>query len=163
MRIILKNVFKTLDNSVNVVYDNDTDSQERSEQTMKARISAQAKMVLGVLSEKRCHLTADEILESLDGIGTATVYRALDHLTEMGLIRRLSVGKKSAVYEYIRTNHMHFVCERCGNIFDIEADFTGMAAEAAKHFGHRVSWCEMTGHGVCRDCLEKEKASTGEE
>lgn len=130
---------------------------------MKARISAQAKMVLGVLSEKRCHLTADEILESLDGIGTATVYRALDHLTEMGLIRRLSVGKKSAVYEYIRTNHMHFVCKRCGNIFDIEADFTGMAAEAAKHFGHQVSWCEMTGHGVCRDCLEKEKASTEEE
>ena len=130
---------------------------------MKARISAQAKMVLGVLSEKRCHLTADEILESLDGIGTATVYRALDHLTEMGLIRRLPVGKKSAVYEYIRTNHMHFVCERCGNIFDIEADFTGMAAEAAKHFGHRVSWCEMTGHGVCRDCLEKEKASIREE
>ena len=35
--------------------------------------------------------------------------------------------------------------------------------QAAKHFGHRVSWCEMTGHGVCRDCLEKEKASTGEE
>ena len=54
---------------MNVVYYNDTDSQERSEQTMKARISAQAKMVLGVLSEKRCHLTADEILESLDGIG----------------------------------------------------------------------------------------------
>ena len=129
---------------------------------MKARISAQAQTVLGVLSEKRCHLTADEILEQLDGIGTATVYRALDHLTEMGLIRRLSVGKKSAVYEYIRTNHMHFVCERCGNIYDIEADFTGMAAETAKHCGHQVTWCEMTGHGICRDCLKKEKASTEE-
>ena len=97
---------------------------------MKARISAQAQMVLDVLAARRCHLTADEILENLDGIGTATVYRALDHLTEMGLIRRLSLGKKSAVYEYIRTNHMHFVCEQCGNVYDIEADFTGMAAEA---------------------------------
>ena len=109
--------------------------------------------------------TVEQLLAAMgdEAPGRSTVYRALDHLTEMGLIRRLSVGKKSAVYEYIRTNHMHFVCERCGNIFDIEADFTGMAAEAAKHFGHRVSWCEMTGHGVCRDCLEKEKASTGEE
>lgn len=81
---------------------------------MKAKISAQAQTVLDILAAKRCHLTADEILEGLDGIGTATVYRALDHLTEMGLIRRLSLGKKSAVYEYIRTNHMHFVCEQCG-------------------------------------------------
>ena len=88
---------------------------------MKAKISAQAQTVLDILAAKRCHLTADEILEGLDGIGTATVYRALDHLTEMGLIRRLSLGKKSAVYEYIRTNHMHFVCEQCGSVYDIEA------------------------------------------
>ena len=97
---------------------------------MKAKVSAQAQQVLNVLASRRCHLTADEILENLEGIGTATVYRALDHLTEMGLIRRLSLGKKSAVYEYIRTNHMHFVCETCGSVFDIEADFTGMAVEA---------------------------------
>ena len=48
---------------------------------MGTRISTQAKAVLNVLAEKRCHLTADEILSSLDNIGTATVYRALDHLT----------------------------------------------------------------------------------
>ena len=80
----------------------------------------------------------------------------------MGLIRRLSLGKKSAVYEYIRTNHMHFVCETCGSVYDIEADFTGMAAEAAKCCGHRVNWCEVTAHGVCKDCLSRQKASTGE-
>ena len=66
---------------------------------MKAKVSAQAQQVLNVLAARRCHLTADEILENLEGIGTATVYRALDHLTEMGLIRRLSLGRKSAVYE----------------------------------------------------------------
>ena len=52
---------------------------------MSTRISAQAKAVLNVLAEKRCHLTAEEILASLDHIGTATVYRALDHLTELGM------------------------------------------------------------------------------
>ena len=129
---------------------------------MKAKISAQAQTVLDILAAKRCHLTADEILEGLDGIGTATVYRALDHLREMGLIRRLSLGKKSAVYEYICTNHIHFVCEQCGSVYDIEADFTGMAAEAAKCCGHRVNWCEVTAHGVCKDCLSRHKSSTGE-
>lgn len=51
---------------------------------MKAKVSAQAQQVLNVLAARRCHLTADEILENLEGIGTATVYRALDHLTGNG-------------------------------------------------------------------------------
>lgn len=120
---------------------------------MSARISAHAKTVLNVLAGKRCHLTAEEILESVEGIGTATVYRALDHLTELGLIRRLSLGKKSAVYEYVRDSHMHFVCNRCSKVYDIQADFSGMIREASKLCGHHVNWGEVTAHGVCSACL----------
>lgn len=119
---------------------------------MKEKISAQAQTVLAVLAEKRCHLTAEEILASLDSIGTATVYRALDHLTELGLIRRLALGKKSAVYEYVRQNHMHFVCSRCGIVYDIQADLSGMIREAAKCSNHTSQWCEVTAHGVCSAC-----------
>ncbi|MBQ2834081.1 MAG: transcriptional repressor [Clostridia bacterium] len=119
---------------------------------MSTRISAQAKAVLAVLADRRCHLTAEEVLESMDSIGTATVYRALDHLTELGLIRRLALGKKSAVYEYIRDSHMHFVCNRCGKVYDIQADFSGMAREAAKVCGYHVNWTEVTSHGICRAC-----------
>ena len=42
---------------------------------MKAKVSAQAQQVLNALAARRCHLTADEILENLEGIGTATVAR----------------------------------------------------------------------------------------
>ena len=124
---------------------------------MSGRISAQAKTVLEVLASRRCHLTAEEILASLDHIGTATVYRALDHLTEMGLIRRLSVGKRSAVYEYIRDQHMHLVCSRCGSVIDVQADMTGVIREAARCCGHQVDFAEVTAHGMCRACCEKEQ------
>ena len=129
---------------------------------MGTRISTQAKAVLNVLAEKRCHLTADEILSSLDNIGTATVYRALDHLTELGMIRRLALGKKSAVYEYVRDSHVHFVCNRCGKVYDIQADFSGMVTEAAKVCGHHVNWGEVTAHGMCNACaamIEDEDAA----
>ena len=123
---------------------------------MRDKISPQASLVLGVLAQRRCHLTAEEILASLNGIGTATVYRALEHLTALGLIRRLSLGKKSAVYEYVRREHSHFVCGRCGGIFDIPADFSGMVGEAARVGGNQVLFCEVTAHGVCQACLEQE-------
>ena len=128
---------------------------------MNVRISTHAKAVLAVLSEKRCHLTAEEILASLDQIGTATVYRALDHLTELGYIRRLSLGKKSAVYEYIRDSHVHFVCSRCGKVYDVSADFTGMTREAAKVCGHHVNWAEVTAHGMCSACFESDHTDAG--
>ena len=120
---------------------------------MSERMSAHTRTVLNVLSERRCHLTAEEILERTDGIGTATVYRALDHLTESGRIRRLSLGRKSAVYEYIRDAHMHFVCSRCGAVYDIQADLSGMIREAAKCGGHQVDWSEITAHGLCSACM----------
>ena len=121
---------------------------------MSIRISSQAKTVLNELAQKRCHLTAEEILASLDNIGMATVYRALDHLTELGLIRRLALGKKSAVYEYVRDSHVHFVCNGCGQVYDIQADFSGMVKEAARVCGHQVDWVEVTAHGVCSACAE---------
>ena len=127
---------------------------------MNVRISTHAKAVLAVLSEKRCHLTAEEILASLDQIGTATVYRALDHLTELGYIRRLSLGKKSAMYEYIRDSHMHFVCTRCGEVHDIPADLSGMVREAARCCGHQVEWAEVTARGICRACCAQDGEET---
>lgn len=129
---------------------------------MSERMSTHTRTVLNVLSERRCHLTAEEILAQAEGVGTATVYRALDHLTETGRIRRLSLGRKSAVYEYIRDAHMHFVCSRCGAVCDIPADLSGMIREAAKCGGHRVDWSEITAHGLCSACarsLETEEAA----
>ena len=119
---------------------------------VNGRMSAQARAVLGILVQSRCHLTAEEILVRADSIGTATVYRALEHLTDMGLVRRLSVGKKSAVYEYVREPHMHFVCRECGRVYDMQADLSGMIREAARCCGHSVDWSEVTAHGLCSAC-----------
>jgi len=130
---------------------------------MSTRISTQARAVLNVLAQKRCHLTAEEILDSLDNIGTATVYRALDHLTELGMIRRLALGKKSAVYEYIRDSHVHFVCHRCGQVYDIQADFSGMVKEAARVCGHCVDWVEVTTHGTCSVCVKDQEQADAKE
>ncbi len=120
-------------------------------------MSSQARAVLAVLEEKRCHLTAEEILASVEHIGTATVYRALDHLTEQGLVRKLSLGKKSAVYEYVRDSHIHFVCRRCGAVYDVGADLSGMVREAARCCGHQADWAEVTAYGTCGACAGQGK------
>lgn len=123
---------------------------------MRETVSAQAQRVLDVLSAERCHLSAEEIQARLGGVGTATVYRALDRLTQLGLARRLCAGGKSVLYERAREEHMHFVCVRCGRVHDIPADLSGVAREAAKVCGHQAEWSEVTARGVCKDCLARE-------
>jgi AraC-like DNA-binding protein len=95
------------------------------------------------------------------GLPRETTSRACKKLTEMGLIRRLSVGKRSAVYEYIRDQHMHLVCSRCGGVIDVQADMTGMIREAARCCGHQVEFAEVNAHGICKACcdLEQNKAA----
>lgn len=123
---------------------------------MREPVSAQAQRVLGVLSGERCHLSAEEIQARLGDVGTATVYRSLERLAQLGLARRLDVGQKSALYEAAREEHMHFVCERCGRVYDIPADLSGVAREAAKVCGHQAEWSEVTARGVCKACLARE-------
>lgn len=125
---------------------------------MKERLSPHTRCVLSVLSDSRCHLSAEEIQASLEGIGTATVYRALDHLTELGLIHRLPIGRKRAVYEAVRHPHMHLVCRQCGEVDDIEADLSGIVGEAARCVGHQFEWAEITAYGICKHCLQQMEA-----
>ena len=99
--------------------------------------------------------TASDMVQ-LRQLTKSHVSKAVEHLTALGLIRRLSLGKKRAVYEYVRREHSHFVCSRCGGIFDIPADFSGMVGEAARVGGNQVLFCEVTAHGVCQACLKQE-------
>ena len=128
---------------------------------MKAKISAQAQTVLDILAAKRCHLTADEILEGLDGIGTATVYRALDHLTEIGLIRRLSLREEKRRYTNTSAPITCISCVNSAEACTISRRIYRHGGGSRECCGHRVNWCEVTAHGVA-GLPEQAKASTGE-
>ena len=137
-------------------YNNDTESQKRKEMQCvpreREKITLLMHRVLQTLSASRVHLTAEEILECLEGVGRATVYRALDRLCEQGLINRLSLESGTSVYEYVREPHMHFVCRECGNLYDIPAEFTSSLEQIMTKCGHSIVKTDVTAYGVCKNC-----------
>ena len=69
---------------------------------------------------------AAEQHQSLEGIrarcpevGIVTVYRALDLLSGLGLVRRLDLGDGPR-YELAENHHHHLICEGCGEITEFE-------------------------------------------
>ena len=91
------------------------------------RASAGRNAVVELLARQSCLLSAQEIADHLRETGsagsTATVYRALETLHELGLVRRFDSGEGVARYEPVDPSgdhHHHVVMEDSGDVVPFE-------------------------------------------
>ncbi|WP_322805400.1 Fur family transcriptional regulator [Thermanaerothrix sp.] len=115
--------------------------------------------ILEVLAgEGDSHLSALEIYERLKArlpaIAPSTVYRALERLTQQGLVSVSDMGQGVTLYERVgQALHHHLVCTACGRIFTIDHAQVGpffAAIEAAHDF--RIQTNHLILFGLCADC-----------
>ncbi len=90
------------------------------------RASAGRSAVVALLGRQRCLLSVQEIADELRAAGspgsTATIYRALETLHELGLVRRFDSGD-GARYEPVDPSgdhHHHVVLEDSGDVVPFE-------------------------------------------
>ena len=132
------------------------------------RITSARHAVLDALSVRGEHLTAEEIFKASSrrcpGIGLATVYRALELFTRLGMVSKLDGGDDKARYEFAdgphaKGHHHHLVCTSCRNIVDY-TDFIKEEMELlrktesglSRRYGFRITGHVMQFYGLCRDC-----------
>jgi Fur family ferric uptake transcriptional regulator len=91
------------------------------------RASAGRNAVVELLARQSCLLSAQEIADRLRETGsagsTATVYRALETLHELGLVRRFDSGEGVARYEPVDPSgdhHHQVVMEESGDVVPFE-------------------------------------------
>jgi len=116
--------------------------------------------VVELLAREDCCLSAREIADRLGSggrrIGTASVYRALEALDELGLVQRLDPGEGGALYEAVipgGEHHHHAVCERCGRVSAFEDPGLERAIDRlAARLDHRVSGHDVVIRGSCPRC-----------
>ncbi len=65
------------------------------------------------------HQRMEEIRARCPGVGLVTVYRTLDLLSEIGVVRRLDLGDGPR-YELAEDHHHHMICEGCGSVAEFE-------------------------------------------
>jgi len=123
------------------------------------RMTKQRKLVYDVLLEQRDHPTATEVFirskERMSGISLATVYNCLETLSAAGLIKQVNVGRDASRYCPNLAQHAHFICAKCGKVYDIglknNAEVESMWALPV---GTRIEQLEVAMKGVCADCNE---------
>jgi Fur family ferric uptake transcriptional regulator len=115
--------------------------------------------VLEALDREPCCLTAQEIFDNLrtDGraVGIASVYRTLELLWNLNLVRRVDIGA-SACYEPEQPggeHHHHLVCERCGKVSAFEdARLEDAIQRLGRRLEYKVGEHEVVLRGACPDC-----------
>ena len=135
------------------------DALETLDQTGYRRGGAR-RAVVDLLGRQTCCLSAQEIFDGLRKVrrpvGIASVYRALEVLVDLRLVKRVDAGDGIARYEPAPSNgdhHHHLVCRACGKV---EA-FTDPRLErtidrVAGGLGYAVDEHEVVLTGACADC-----------
>ena len=121
------------------------------------RVTSQRLIILRELRRRAHHLSAAEVTDAvrdeLPGTSTPTVYATLDLLAELGLVRKLSLGSGTALFDARVAPHQHTVCRRCGAVEDLDVEVdSGAAIEAARAAGFAPAGAELVIDGVCARC-----------
>jgi Fur family peroxide stress response transcriptional regulator len=86
-------------------------------------LTIQRRVVLEALVQRHDHPTVDQLYNDvvvrLPEMSRATVYRALETLEALGLLRRVEHAGSAVRFDGNIAGHHHFVCTRCGSIEDL--------------------------------------------
>lgn len=125
------------------------------------RWTPRRRLVLEVLSEASGHVTGAEIVERCrrrdPGTVPSTVYRTLDVLEDLGVVRH-GHGADGREEYHVRPadEHGHLHCEGCGGRWDIGAsEVAEFVAHVERHRGFRVDLSHVTLVGRCPECTER--------
>lgn len=89
-----------------------------------ARMTAQRRAVLKILSGNRTHPTADAIISlvraRLGYVSPATIYNTLEALEDLGFVRRIDGLEHRAHFDPDTSDHQHAICRKCKRVWDVD-------------------------------------------
>ncbi len=118
-----------------------------------------------MIADSDGHVTATELIERCRQIDPqttpSTVYRSLDVLEELGLIRHSHGADGREEFHVLpETEHGHLFCESCGRSWDIEGDEAAALVRALRRErGFEVDLSHLSVVGLCADCAGRASPS----
>jgi Fur family peroxide stress response transcriptional regulator len=136
----------------------DAEAIKRSLEGSGLRCTAQRYAVMACLVDHKGHPTAAEIFEVVNRVdprsSRATTYNNLRDLVKAGLVREVAVEGRSGRFDLEGMRHHHFVCDRCGNVEDVE--WYNVPKPASRSLGKRiVRECQLILRGLCAKCAQR--------
>ena len=116
--------------------------------------------VVEALARHDCAVTAldldDELRRRKPPVGRASIYRSLEQLEQLGVLRRLEVSRGIAGYERIEPDgehHHHAICRDCGRMIPFEdASLERAIGRLSENLSFDVTEHDVVLRGRCERC-----------
>ena len=115
--------------------------------------------ILETIRQTNVHPSAEWVYSQLKpkipDLSLATVYRNMAAFLEDGTIATLGKVAGQERYDGNTEPHVHFICDRCGSVLDLDLPMNlETAAAVDREYGVRVSRQELMFRGLCSGCKE---------
>jgi Fur family ferric uptake transcriptional regulator len=124
------------------------------------RLTPQRLVVLEVIQNSGCHLTAEQIHAAVvvrhPFVNLATVYRTLQWLQDVNLVAPIMLSGQPIRYEYVQGDeHHHLVCLACGYQMEIDDSLLDtLKAQLLDRYGFAAQLSHLALPGRCAHCRE---------
>ena len=122
------------------------------------RVTAQREKVLDAVRALG-HATPEQLSEAVEGVDVATVYRTLELLEDLGLVKHTHLGHGAPSYRPAEDEHVHLVCHVCGAVSDVAPELVdGLERQLRDERGFVLDRAHFTVFGRCATCAEQTDA-----
>jgi Fur family ferric uptake transcriptional regulator len=121
------------------------------------RLTPQRELILAAV-ERLGHATPDEVLAEArahsEAINSSTVYRNLEVLEELGLVRHAHLSDRAPTYHSVTDHeHFHLVCRNCGQVISVDPDvLSPLLDRLDDDHGFTADVGHLTVFGTCSSC-----------
>jgi Fur family ferric uptake transcriptional regulator len=125
------------------------------------RMTPQRQLVLDAVVAND-HSTPEQVCKHVQQttptVNITTIYRTLDLLEQLGLVRHAHIGHGAPTYSARDHEHVHLVCHRCGDVEEVPcALLDTLAGTLRDDYGFKLDASHVALSGTCRECLNEEK------
>jgi Fur family ferric uptake transcriptional regulator len=129
------------------------------------RMTPQRQLVLDAVRELE-HATPDQICAHVQRVAPAvnitTIYRTLDLLEGLDLIRHTHLGHGAPTYSSQAHAHVHLVCHRCGDVTEIPpGELVELTERLQRRFGFLLDPSHLALSGRCAQHADAAVQSNG--
>ena len=120
------------------------------------RMTPQRQLVLDairVLGHATPEQICAEVQRSAPAVNITTIYRTLDLMERLGLIRHTHLGHGAPTYSERAHEHVHLVCHACGRVDEVPSEqLADLATRLDEQHGFELDVTHVALSGLCRDC-----------
>lgn len=119
------------------------------------RVTAQRERILAAVRDLG-HATPEQINDAVTGVDLTTVYRTLELLEELGMVRHAHLDHGAPAYRPAEDDHFHVVCHVCGSVVNVAPDLVNTLEDRLHtEHGFVLDRSHFTVFGRCRNCAEQ--------